>query len=303
MKNLTFLILAVFATLTTAFAEPGSDKDRFEKNYDYTDFTAVSVSHSFRVDLTFADRYEIYVDVPAYIEPYLRVNKSGNKVRIDLERLPMDIQNKLNKESDRLKARIVMPKMTGLQASGAVDIDAHGKLRLDDETLRIQLSGASKLNDLEAAGNAQLSLQLSGASTASVKAVFQKKTLIDLSGASKVAFEGGSEALSLECSGASKAQLKGNYDKVVADLSGSSVGNIEGNATDLSLEVSGASNFEIDGTTDNATVELSGVSKCRLAMTGKLLYEISGVSTLKVKDMGVSAKGDISRGSKFEYIR
>ncbi|MBR0223605.1 MAG: DUF2807 domain-containing protein [Bacteroidales bacterium] len=303
MKNLTFLILAVFATLTTAFAEPGSDKDRFEKNYDYTDFTAVSVSHSFRVDLTFADRYEIYVDVPAYIEPYLRVNKSGNKVRIDLERLPMDIQNKLNKESDRLKARIVMPKMTGLQASGAVDIDAHGKLRLDDETLRIQLSGASKLNDLEAAGNAQLSLQLSGASTASVKAVFQKKTLIDLSGASKVAFEGGSEALSLECSGASKAQLKGNYDKVVADLSGSSVGNIEGNATDLSLEVSGASNFEIDGTTDNATVELSGVSKCRLAMTGKLQYEISGVSTLKVKDMGVSAKGDISRGSKFEYIR
>ena len=303
MKKLTFLILAVFATLTTAFAEPGSDKDRFEKNYDYTGFTAVSIANAFRVDLTFADRFEVYVDVPAYIEPYLRVNKSGDKVRIDLERLPMDIQNKLNKESDQLKARIVLPKMTGLQASGAVDIDAHGKLRLDDETLRIQISGASKLNDLEASGSGQLSLQLSGASNATMKAAFQKKALIDLSGASKIAFEGGSQTLSLEGSGASKAQIKGDFDKVVADLSGSSSGKIEGNTDELSLEVSGASNFEIDGTTKNATVELSGVSKCRLAMTGKLLYEVSGVSTLKVKDMGVSAKGNVSRGSKFEYVR
>lgn len=303
MKRLTFLFLAIFATLTTAFAEPGSDKDRFEKNYDFTDFTAVSVSHSFRVDLTFADRYEVYVDVPAYLEPYLRVTKSGDKIRIDIERLPMDIQNKLNKESDRLKARIVLPKMTGLQASGAVDIDVHGKLRLDDETLRIQISGASKLYDLEAAGNGQISLQLSGSSTASVKAAFQTKVLVDLSGASKIAFEGGSQALSLEGSGASKAQVKGDFGKVVAGLSGSSSGKVEGNTDELSLEVSGASNFEIDGTTKNATVELSGVSKCRLAMTGKLQYEISGVSTLKVKDMGVSAKGNISRGSKFEYVR
>ena len=109
--------------------------------------------------------------------------------------------------------------------------------------------------------------------------------------------------LTLEGSGASKAQVKGDYEKVIAGFSGSSSGKIEGDADDLTLESSGASNFEIEGTTGDATVELSGVAKCRLAVKGKLQYEISGVSTLKVKDLGVSAKGNISRGSKFEYIR
>ena len=303
MKKTMLLILALAAMLTPVFAEPGSDKDRFSKNYDYSGFTTISVSHSFRVDLSFADRYEVYVEVPAYIEPYLLVTQSGERLRIDLERLPVDIQNKLGKEADRLKARISLPKMTSLQASGAVDIDAHGKLILDEETLRIQISGASKLNDFEAEGEGQIHLQLSGASTASMRASFQEKAMLDLSGASKLAFDGSSETLTLEGSGASKAQVKGDYDKVIAGFSGSSSGKIEGDADNLTLESSGASNFEIEGTTGNATVELSGVSKCKLAVKGKLQYEISGVSTLKVKDLGVSAKGNISRGSKFEYIR
>ena len=61
MKKTMLLILALAAMLTPVFAEPGSDKDRFSKNYDYSGFTTISVSHSFRVDLNFADRYEVYV--------------------------------------------------------------------------------------------------------------------------------------------------------------------------------------------------------------------------------------------------
>ena len=84
---------------------------------------------------------------------------------------------------------------------------------------------------------------------------------------------------------------------------GSSKCSIEGKANEVTMEGSGASKFELEGETNTAFVELSGVSKCQLTVRKKINYVISGVSTLKLKDLGAVAKGDVSRGSKIEYIR
>lgn len=302
MKRLSLLFLALAATLATAFAAPVPANDLFSKTYDYTGFTSLNVSNAFRVELSFAPDYEVYIEVPAYLEPFLRINQAGSILQIDLESLPADIQKKLSKETNRLKARVAMPKLLNLKASGAVSINPHGKLALGQESLFVQLSGASELNDLQAAGR-QVSVQLSGASKAAVQGAFEDKVVVDLSGASKLRYKGDTDKLMVECSGASSLEAEGQHDEIVCNVSGSSKCAISGKANNLTLEASGASKFEMDGEVKKAFTELSGVAKCRLAVREKLTYEISGVSSLRIKDLGAVAKGNISRGSKIEYIR
>ena len=265
MKKITLLFLVLVTTLTTAYAEPEAAKNRYTHTYDFRDFTALSVSHAFKVDLTFEDRYEVSIDVPDFIEPYLIVSQNGEKVRLDLERLPNDIQLKLNDANSSLMARVSVPKLTRLQLSGASKVTASGRLVLGSETLYLQLSGATELYGLVAEGRDKLDLKISGASKADFEAAFNKLE-VDLSGASKLRYGG--------------------------------------DADQLEIELSGATKFESLGKTARASVALSGASKAKLSVSEKLQYALSGVSTLRVKNLG-SAKlsGECSRGSKIEYMK
>lgn len=302
MKKLSLLFLMVAATLATAFAEPATAKNRYTHSYDFSDFTVLSVSHAFKVELTFENRYEVSIDVPDFIEPYLKISKTGEKVRIDLEKLPNDIQRKLSDENTSLLARVSVPKLTKLQLSGASKVNATGRLVVGEETLFVSLSGATELNGLVAEGREKLAIEISGASKADFEATF-KKLDVDLSGASKLRFGGDAEQLAIELSGASGAQFDGNYEETDADISGSSKLTLTGDSKKLTLELSGASKFECMGTSARANVELSGASKAKLAVTEKLQYSLSGVSTLRVKNQGAKISGESSRGSKFEYVK
>ena len=302
MKRLTLLLFALITTLTAAFAEPETDRDRYTHTYDYENFTSLAISHAYRVELTFADNYEVRVDVPDFLEPYLIVRQRGENLLIGMERLPNDVQHKLNDQSKPIRAYVTMPKLTRLQLSGAVNVTTSGhRLALGNETFMIQLSGASQLTGLEANGQGQFDLQLSGASKADLEADFDK-LLIDVSGASNLRFEGDAKELSVQCSGASKAKLDGSYDTIVAGAAGSSQLSVSGNSAKLTLELSGASRFESAGTAKWAIVELSGASQAQLTVSEQLRYDLSGVSTLKVKDLGAQVKGEISRGSKLKYL-
>ena len=284
MKKITLLFLVLVTTLTTAFAEPEAAKNRYTHTYDFRDFTALSVSHAFKVDLTFEDRYEVSIDVPDFIEPYLIVSQNGEKVRLDLERLPNDIQLKLNDANSSLMARVSVPKLTRLQLSGASKVTASGRLVLGSETLYLQLSGATELYGLVAEGRDKLDLKISGAS--------------------KLRYGGDADQLEIELSGASGAQFDGNYAETDAEISGSSKLTMTGDTKNLSLELSGATKFESLGKTARASVALSGASKAKLSVSEKLQYALSGVSTLRVKNLGgAKLSGECSRGSKIDYLK
>ena len=302
MKQLTALFAFLVLALNTAFAAPESARGVFEKTYDYKDFTVLSISSAFHVELTFADSWAIEVQTPDFLEPYLRVEYSDNKLQIGLEKIPTELQRKLSDRSDQLQARITMPTLHRLQLSGAATLVTKGKLDMDDETLRIQLSGASELNWSDVRGRDKLSIELSGASKADIEMAFPTAAF-DISGASRLRFYGNSKELSVECSGASSAQLDGSFEEVDAKVSGSSKMNIGKNVDKLTLDQSGASKVDIAGTTGEGSVELSGVSRCSLSVKDKLRYDISGVSTLLVKDLGASIKGSADRGSKIQVSR
>ena len=81
MKKIILLVAALAATIATAFAEPESTKSH-KQHFDFRDFTAISLSHSFQTELTFADTYSVDIEVPDFIEPYLKVSCLGGKLRI-----------------------------------------------------------------------------------------------------------------------------------------------------------------------------------------------------------------------------
>lgn len=303
MKRMILFLAVLSASLFSAQAEPENSKNLYRQNYDFRDFTALSVSHIFKVDLRFADAWSVEVEVPDYIEPYLDVNCREGKVRIGLHNLPKNIQRRLNDENGQLNASVTMPKILSLNMSGATALIAQGTPALaDGESLRIVLSGASKLESLQAASRGQLTLNMSGASKAEIEADFRSFD-IDMSGASKLQLTGNADGLEIDCSGASKANLSGGFDKAEVGVSGSSDVTVHKDIRLLELEVSGASKFEVKGKTAIADVELSGASKARLEVTGEMTYELSGVSTLRVRDMDAKIRGEAARGSKIEYLK
>ena len=303
MKKSTLLFLTFAMMLATVFAEPAAAKNRYTHTYDFRNFTVLSVSHVFKVELTFENRYDVSIDVPDFIEPYLKISKTGEKVRLDLEKLPNDIQRKLSDENSSLLARVSVPKLTRLQLSGASKVNATGRLVLGgQENFYVSLAGATELNGLVAEGGEKLAIEISGASKGDVEAAFNKLD-IDLSGASKLRFGGDADQLDIELSGASSAQFDGKYNGTDADISGSSKLTLTGDSRQLDLELSGASKFECMGKTARATVELSGASKAKLSVSEKLQYSLSGVSTLRVRNDGAKISGEASRGSKFEYLK
>ena len=129
-------MLAFAATLTLAFAGETPLKGTYSKHYDFRDFTALAVSNSFQVDFTFSDDWTVDISVPDFIQPYLKVTCTGSKVRIGLEKLPKDIQRKLNNQSTPLQATVRMPKLLSLNMSGATRLTASGSQVLNGTVSR-----------------------------------------------------------------------------------------------------------------------------------------------------------------------
>ena len=302
MKKIATLLLVFAATLSLAFAGDKPVTNPYSHHYDYKDFTALSVSNAFRVDFTFSDDWTVDVTVPDFIKPYLKVTRIGNKVRIGLEKLPRDVQRKLNDLKDPLQATVRMPKLLSLTLSGAAKLNAEGTQALGNENLQLDLSGASRLESLVSSGSGMLNLELSGASQADLKADFSLMD-IDVSGASKLTLTGNADKVHLDCSGASGCKLDGDVRDAVVDVSGSSKSTITGKVGSLHLDQSGASKFGATGEVTQADVEVSGASSCRITVTERLSYELSGASTLHVKNLGAKIDGEQSRGSKINFER
>ena len=303
MKKTALILIALFCGVVSVSAsEAETANNLYTHHYDFRDFRYLSISNAFRVDLTFTDEWSLDIEVPDFIEPYLNINCSGEKLRIGLVNLPRDIQRKLNDSDRHLYAKIKMPTMYGLKLSGACRVRVEGTPAFkSSEAVSIEMSGASKLEDFKAACDL-LKLDMSGASSATIKADF-KKMDIDISGASKIKMDGTAEYIEMECSGASSAKLNGKYVKAAIEVNGASKVNMQKIVEFLGLEVSGASNFETEENVASADVELSGASKARIGVTERLNYELSGVSTLRVRESGAKIRGEASRGSKIVYIK
>lgn len=200
-------------------------------DYDFSDFTKVSVSSAFQAEITQGESYATSVTVDDNIVEYLDVRVDGDTLHIGLKpRVSLGFRN------TTLRTEITMPDLDGLDLSGAtrtqvrgfsntkpasVEISGASQLRGDITTgeMRMRASGASTVELNGSTG--RLEVEASGASTVRLQDFTSQDTNVEASGASNVTVNP-SGRLTGEASGASTVSYAGNPTSVQVDTSGAS---------------------------------------------------------------------------------
>ncbi|MDE5565744.1 MAG: DUF2807 domain-containing protein [Anaeroplasmataceae bacterium] len=157
---------------------------------------------------------------------------------------------------------------------------------LSDNKLKLNCSGASKINITNDYQATQIRIDCSGASSVNLLKCNFDSIRADLSGASSLEIEQlVAEEAKMNCSGASNAAI----------LNG-------GTIKQLNLDCSGASNVLLSKVTSlNVKVDLSGASSATIAFTGSVDGSISGASNLKY--IGDSSKINVKQSGGASLIR
>lgn len=156
---------------------------------------------------------------------------------------------------------------------------------LTDNKLRLDCSGASKLNITNDYQANQVRLDCSGASKVNFSKCNFDSIRVDLSGASALEFEElVAEGVNMNCSGASEITI----------LNG-------GTIKQLDLDCSGASNVLLSKVNSlDVKIDLSGASNAFIAFTNSIEGSISGASNLKY--IGDSTKINIKQSGGASLI-
>ena len=238
MLRLTLSLLVLGAFFLTACTIPvpvpnstaltGSG-DVVTQTYDFSDFTGVHVASAFQAEIVRADDYSVEVTVDDNVIEHLQVEQKGDTVYIGLK-------PNLNLNRATQKARITLPVLTDLDASGAAAVDLSGFQ--SSQNLQVDVSGASRVQgdiesgdlqtDVSGASTLRLTgsgedadVKASGASTADLAAFSVANANANASGASRISLDV-SGVLKAEASGASTVQYTGNPTVERSDASGAS---------------------------------------------------------------------------------
>lgn len=197
------------------------------QKFDFTGFDSLQISSAFQVEVVASDRYTVEVTVDDNLVDSLQVEQRGKTVAIGLEPTT-GIRN------PTLRARVTMPSLVDLRASGSARVELTGFK--SSENVTINVSGAStvqgdlELGDLDA----------------------------EVAGASKLVLTGSGDSLRADASGASTADLS---DFAVGDAnveaSGASHINVNASGT-LDAKASGASGIRYTGDPTLGRIDESG---------------------------------------------
>lgn len=222
------------------------------RNYDFSGFTKVEVESGFRVEVDYADTYDVTVTVDDnLVKEHLKVELDGDTLHVGLAKL-------WAYHDVTAKARIVMPRLAALGASGACSV-----------TVTKFSSGAP------------LQLDVSGASRVETAGTSWGKVTVDASGASRV--EGGAsmDELAGEVSGGSALDLTGSAAMLRLDASGGSdLRLLDLQADNGDLTLSGGSRGQVT-VTGSLTVDASGGSRLEYAGDPQVSADVSGGSDVK----------------------
>jgi hypothetical protein len=241
MKKCTVLSLCVVLGLMTGCVAPGVQLVRVAASgnsvtlpQDYAGFTKVEAGSAFRVTINQSEDYSVDIIIDDSLRQHLDVGVQGDTLRIYLR--PGVTFSTRPRE---MRAEITMPALEGLDLSGASRGAVSGFE--SNDPLRVVLSGASSLQASLSTGDVQL--EASGASQANMQGGGDALDL-EASGASQANLSEFTVAdADVRLSGASQAQI--NMDGTLnADLSGASKLTYDGDVRLGSVDTSGASTIQ-----------------------------------------------------------
>jgi hypothetical protein len=225
------------------------------KHYDYTGFTKVVVDGGFSVAIDYGTSPDLSVTVDDnLVKEHLKVELDGDTLHIGLAPL-------WRYHDVTLRARVVMPRLTGLDASGAstVVVTKFGS----GDPLQLKASGASEVHlVLQRVG--VVALDVSGAARVDGGAQMDELTG-SLSGAGEIALTGAAQTLKLDASGASAIDLAGlTVGDADVTLTGGTDAEVLVTGT-LNVSASGGSSLGYSGDPKLGTVEVSGGAEVKAA--------------------------------------
>lgn len=215
-----FLIVAVLlagcANLPPFTAMRGSGNP-VTQTFDFSDFDSLAISNAFQAEVTAGDAYFVEVTVDDNLVDRLQVEQRGSAVLIGL-------QPGTAAANATLQARVTMPRLTSLDASGASRVSLSGFE--SSHGMNMDVSGASTVSgdlesgnlDADVSGASTLRLQgqgdslrtvASGASTIDLSDFAVSDASVEASGASRINVNA-SGRLDAEASGASSVRYSGN---------------------------------------------------------------------------------------------
>ncbi|MCR6719977.1 MAG: DUF2807 domain-containing protein [Chitinophagaceae bacterium] len=204
------------------------------ETHDLTGFTEISVGGAIDLYISQGSSYSIKVVTDENLHEFVSIRKDGDELEIRPE------HNMNLNGSSGIKVYVTCPTIHKLGASGASDIVAETALQ-----------------------GGELSIDLSGASSAKVELDY---TDVDL-----------------ELSGASSAELRGNAKRIAIEGSGASeVKAMDLTTADADVDISGASNVSIF-VTESLKAEASGASEIVHSGGARVNSNTSGASSVRAK--------------------
>ncbi|NNE97665.1 MAG: DUF2807 domain-containing protein [Pyrinomonadaceae bacterium] len=175
---------------------------------EVSDFKAVQVSGLFTVEIVAQKEFSLEVETDDNILQYIKTEVNDGVLVISKERGWF--------KKFRAKIRISAPHIEGLEVSGVTKTSLEN---LDGESLKIELSGASKI---EASGKVNdLEIDMNGASKLNAKGLKAVNVSVDGSGASR-AYVSVRQKLNSDLSGASRVSYYGDPAEINKENSGAS---------------------------------------------------------------------------------
>jgi serine/threonine-protein kinase len=247
-----FVIAGCDMPSTGGLGQVGGSGVIVTQHYDFTGFTKVVVDSGFDVEIDYADTCDVTVRVDDnLVQEHLKVELDGDTLHVGLAPL-------WNYHDVITKARITLPRLSGLEASG---------------------SSAILVTKLKS--GAPLELEASGSSTVELVGVSFGDVAVDVSGASRVLGDMTSGELTGELSGGSAVEFGGTASSLRLDASGGSrLDLLELRAVDADLALSGGSNGQVT-VTGSLTVEASGGSRLEYAGDPQVTLDASGGSAVE----------------------
>lgn len=276
------LAVTLVAFLSAAAKAPGSDEAKVvTTSYDLGGFDGIDASWVYKIDLTQSPNYAVQVDAPDFVVPYLRVEMTGDRLKLGVLPLPKDVQKKMSNAA--IVARISMPELSMLMLSGATRFRANGKFPSRKGQFRMEMNGAANLISLEVQANSA-KIDCSGATRFNLKGEFDTMDII-LSGAVEGLLAATSKKVFLNMSGASDMNMDLDAETVDLGNSGASNLSLAGKALKVKAEGSGASKIFAERLTlQDAEVNLSGASAMRVNASRSLSVDLSGAADCRYRD-------------------
>lgn len=259
------------ASLTLALFS--ADAEEKTRTFNFGDIESLDINYCYQVHVTEGESGSVKIVYDSAFDEFI-VADYNSKSRM----LVMNMDKKMPKKltvgrSPQIHVYVEMDEITALQIGGAASVTFDGEYKGND--LRIELSGASKISNLNIDGKS-LRFTCSGASSGSIEGSFAGNVDLVLSGASRLDCNCDGKEFSAEVSGASKLDFEGECDSADVRCSGASSSKMTGSATEAEFECSGASKIEAeDFITKDLRADLSGASKAEVHATSNLTYTVS----------------------------